>query len=182
MSTTQKILAIVLVISGGYLVFDIFFGEGQSVDEMVQSMNTAAQNVKTRAQGSIPGRTTSTPPPTSDIPAPKPSKINRSKPAEKVAYYAQIWGRDPFAGEYYNTKNPKTDTDQDEKPSIDLSMYELTGISFRGQHPTVLINGDVLTLGDSINGMEITQVLPNAVVLSRNEQDFVLKIRGSSSE
>lgn len=48
------------------------------------------------------------------------------------------------------------------------SKYEVTGVSLNGANINVVIKGRILTKGDILDGMTITQIKPNAVLLDKD--------------
>ena len=56
-----------------------------------------------------------------------------------------------------------------EQSRINISdHYQVTGYSAQGRNLSVVINGRILTKGDIIDGMVITDILPNAVYLEKD--------------
>jgi len=56
-----------------------------------------------------------------------------------------------------------------EQAYINISdKYRVTGYSAQGRNISVVINGRIVTKGDAIDGMTITDILPNAVLLERD--------------
>ena len=46
--------------------------------------------------------------------------------------------------------------------------YQVNGYSLRGKEKSIVINGKILMVGDSIDGMKITQIEPNVVLLEKD--------------
>ncbi len=60
-----------------------------------------------------------------------------------------------------------------------MDEYELTAISYRGDIPTILIDKEVLKLGDIFDGMTLVTVKDNSVILAEGNQHYIIKMKGS---
>jgi type III secretion system YscD/HrpQ family protein len=65
---------------------------------------------------------------------------------------------------------------ESEAPELDVinisSNYEVTGQSRTGEKYTVIINGRILTEGDALDGMVITSVKPNQILLEKGTTKY----------
>lgn len=52
------------------------------------------------------------------------------------------------------------------------SQYQVTGSTKVGDKYTVIVNGRILSEGDQLDGMQITQISPNAIFLEKNNSKF----------
>lgn len=71
-----------------------------------------------------------------------------------------------------------------EKPVDETWKKEIkvSGITFRDQASTAIINGEVMRVGDQIDGWRVHQILRNQVVLSDGEQSFEIPLGGSTGK
>jgi len=79
----------------------------------------------------------------------------------------QDWGNDPFA----ITKEAKR---QVTRRTVKL---KLTAISESNGNYWALINGEILSVGDRINGWKLVEVTKTKAVLSKNQETIRLKIQ-----
>lgn len=170
MGKLQKILLVILVVAAGYLAYDIFTNPE---DSKAKRTITTVKSLATQ-------------PPKQNIPAAKPLNTNvlgslKKPEIKKVPHYAQIWGRDPFLGELFETRETVSMELAEEQPQelIELGDYDLTAISYRGDIPTILIDKEVLKIGDQFDGMTLHKVLDNSVILVDGNQRYLIKMKGS---
>jgi hypothetical protein len=62
-------------------------------------------------------------------------------------------------------------------PSVQFPELKLQGIYYRLSSPTVLINGQTLTAGDSIQGVRVVKIERESVTLEMAGQKKVLILR-----
>ncbi len=170
MGKLQKILLVILAVTAGYLALDIFTNPE---DSKAKRTTTAMKNLaKQPLKQNVPA---ATPLNTSALGSLKKPEM------KKVPHYAQIWGRDPFLGELFEIRETISTELAEEQPLklIELEDYELTAISYRGDIPTILIDSEVLKIGDEFDGMILHKVFDNSVILVDGNQRYVLKMKGS---
>ena len=60
-----------------------------------------------------------------------------------------------------------------EQSVVNISdKYEVTGISSQGGNMSVIINGRILMKGDVLDGMTITTIQPNAILLEKDDVKY----------
>ncbi|MFQ6614501.1 MAG: hypothetical protein ACE5D1_06625 [Fidelibacterota bacterium] len=172
-SKSQKILLLVLVVSLGYLGYDMVFNKTPSTKELVQKIESGTTKAKP---------TRKAPQPTGgSVPVIQPKTIQPAK-AEKIPAYATVWGRDPFISTVGNVEIKTEETVVEEDP-VYIEDYVLSAISFRGDRPVVLINESILKVGDQIDGLQLKEVRPNSVVLSSpGGKEYILNLQTTSEE
>ena len=170
MSKLQKILLVILAVAAGYLALDIFTNPGES--KAKRTATTVKNLAKQPGKQNIPATTSLT---TNALGSQKKPEI------KKIPHYAQIWGRDPFLGELIEIGETMSTEVAEEQPLklIELEDYELTAISYRGDIPTILIDSEVLKIGDEFEGMTIHKVLDNSIILVDGNQRYIIKMKGS---
>jgi Tfp pilus assembly protein PilP len=77
--------------------------------------------------------------------------------------------RDPFRT-YFVKEEVKKDSPQENpdmpKPEFDLSKLKVQGIVWGGKSPQAIINGQVLSVGDLIEGAQIVSIEKKGITLS----------------
>ena len=174
MGKNQKILLIVLVVLAGYLGYDIFSNPSGS------TANWAActvRNISAKATAVSQQKDSQTKINVASLVAQKTNEIN------KMPHYAEIWGRDPFIGELFEISDTKIAGDEtnDNTPRapVYLEEYKLNAISYRGETPTVLIDKEIMRIGDKLDGMTLVDVKGNFAILTDGNQKFIIKLKGS---
>lgn len=54
---------------------------------------------------------------------------------------------------------------------------KLEGITYNERNPSCIINGEILNIGGEILGFEITNILPDRVILQKNRKEYILRRR-----
>ncbi len=102
---------------------------------------------------------------------------------KKMPHYAQIWGRDPFIGELVDIDVMDIIDAEDETEATTeieyLEGYNWTATSFRGKSPTILVDKEVLKIGDKLDGMTLQSVDGSSAFLTMGSQRYILKMKGS---
>ena len=73
------------------------------------------------------------------------------------------WGRDPF----FQQQSAALGT---------LGSIVLSGIVYDQKMPIVMVNEQVLTVGDQIQGYTVKQIKPSSVIFTANGQDFEVRL------
>ena len=60
-----------------------------------------------------------------------------------------------------------------------LEDYKLNAISYRGETPTVLIDKEIMRIGDKLDGMTLVDVKGNFAILTDGNQKYIIKLKGS---
>jgi len=174
MNKNQKILLIVLVVVAGYLGYDIFTNPTGSTAKRAAS---TVRNISAQATAVSQPKTPQTKINVAALVAQKTNEIN------KMPHYAEIWGRDPFIGELFDMSDTKITGDEtnDNTPRapVYLEEYKLNAISYRGETPTVLIDKEIMRIGDKIDGMTLVDVKGNFAILTDGNQKYIIKLKGS---
>ena len=126
----------------------------------------------TEKRSHLPEPTAPTPPmaasePSSDAPA--ADRPVTDWPAE---YRRRPWGRDPFYQHVNRTPN---------SPVSDQVTLRLLGILYREVNPQALINGAVLTEGDSIQGYRVIKIAREHITLQGRGKTVDLRVAKESS-
>lgn len=89
-----------------------------------------------------------------------------AKPRRKIerADFAE-WGRDPFVQEQRFLEQPK-----------ELNRLKLSGISLRGKDHYALINTRIVRVGDDIEGMTVSAIEPDRVILKYQGKQHILNL------
>ncbi|MCP4567653.1 MAG: hypothetical protein GY841_08745 [FCB group bacterium] len=94
-------------------------------------------------------------------------------PEETVAQYqAEPWGVDPF----YHAYSPRSVS----RVSEEVTLH-LLGILYRKMNAQVLINGQILKEGDSLEGYRIVKIAPDYVNLQSEQKELTLRVKKESS-
>ena len=80
------------------------------------------------------------------------------------------WGRDPFVLPVRPVGEPQQTTNQMEKP------FSLSAIIYNNGTGAAIINGRILRKGDQIEGMEISEVHPDRVLLREGLRNLELRV------
>lgn len=82
------------------------------------------------------------------------------------------WKSDPFV--YSEKPEPEEEQQKaiEEVPEETTRHFELNGISWLNNKPTVLINDQILKPGDTIEGYTLSIVKPEYVILIKNGEKF----------
>ncbi|RMF09549.1 MAG: hypothetical protein D6762_03355 [Candidatus Neomarinimicrobiota bacterium] len=165
-SGTQKILLIALLLSGGYLGYDMFFHKTPTTKELMAQIQ--------KKEAAVPA---AAPQAASATPVLKPRQITSGQ-IKKVPSYAAVWGRDPFVGPFNQPPEVQEETAVVEEEPVYIEDYTLSAISFRGNQPAVIINQSILKPGDTINGLTLKQVNPSSVILvSPGGKEYTLNLK-----
>jgi hypothetical protein len=90
--------------------------------------------------------------------------------------------RDPFKN-YLTEEKPEpvtAETPVAERPQLDLSKFQVTGIIWGGRMPQAIINGHVLTIGDKLGDVEIISIEKKGITISYGGEIFDLSSPGLS--
>lgn len=93
---------------------------------------------------------------TLDLPEMAPARQAQHDQASRLA-----WGRDPFTGG---------------NAGAEVSGFDLSGILWDATQPIAIINGQMLRIGDALEGYRVTQIAQDAVSLSDGSQTLTLTI------
>jgi len=87
------------------------------------------------------------------------------------------WGEDPFEHPGYSTAN-QTQQSSGQAPLSQVlsSRFHLTAVSKRGGDDYVLINNEVLTVGDVIDGAELTEIRANSVIMDYRGNKIIVPL------
>lgn len=80
------------------------------------------------------------------------------------------WGRDPFVLPVRPVGEPQQVANAMEKP------FSLSAIIYKNGAGTAIINGRILRKGDQIEGMEISEVYPDRVLLREGLRNLELRV------
>ena len=102
--------------------------------------------------------------------------------ARPVMEYRADKLRDPFKG--YLTKEELKEVPQENadliKPALDIDKLKVQGIIWGVKTPQAIINGNVLTIGDVVEGAEILSIDKKGITLSSNGVIFDLTVGHNS--
>jgi len=162
--TRQKILLGILIIAGGYLIFDTFVLD----KEDPRTQDNTEMTTTTKQPKAATGKQESDP------------------EAEMAAYGAEnwfpnfsqnSWGRDPF---FYPARQKQVELNSGAANNVveNLagSQFRLTGISRRGSDAFVIVNNEVLKIGDVLEGARLLEIHSNSVVMENNGEKFVVAL------
>lgn len=170
-SKTQKILGILIIVSAVYLVYDMNSSPGapKKVDSKPKLRRPSSSQQQSADQSSGAVKFTGS------------SRTTVS--LKKDSSFAFNWGEDPFDKSHLVEELPDIDPETGDKivePEIvELDNYTLSAISYRGNEAAVLINKEVLKLGDTIDGMRIEQILSNTVILTKDGKKYIIKLKSA---
>ena len=91
-----------------------------------------------------------------DLPDAVPTRQAQHDRASRLA-----WGRDPFTGG---------------DAGAEVSGFDLSGILWDATQPIAIINGQMLRIGDALEGYRVTQIAQDSVSLSDGSQTLTLTI------
>ena len=91
-----------------------------------------------------------------DLPEALPARQAQRDQASRLA-----WGRDPFTGG---------------AAGAEVSGFDLSGILWDATQPIAVINGQMLRVGDELEGYKVTQIAQDSVLLSDGSQTLTLAI------
>ena len=91
-----------------------------------------------------------------DLPEAMPAREVQHDRASRLA-----WGRDPFTGG---------------SAGGDIGGFDLAGILWDATQPIAMINGQMLRVGDELEGYRVTQISQDAVSLTDGSQTLTLVI------
>lgn len=161
MNTRQNFLLGILIIAGGYLIFDMYSNGGDT--------NQSAEN-PTVAEASAP---------TAGNPGGAKGNSLAAGDLSNKNWFADFqqdsWGRDPF---FYPAREEQVtlDSPQDGLLNAGASKFQLTGISRRGKDAFVIINNEVLSIGDVLNGAQLLEIHANSVIMKNDGDKFVVTL------
>jgi len=84
----------------------------------------------------------------------------------------------PLVGAFQNRsaqKGTQSETALDSQ-ALAVPPYSLTGISVWGQDRYAFVNGEIVTIGDTVDGAIISDILEREIVLNTKAGEFRLKI------
>ena len=61
-------------------------------------------------------------------------------------------------------------------PLVDVEALQLTGITFRGEASTAIINDEVVRVGDKVKELQITKILPDQVIVSDGSESHAIPL------
>jgi hypothetical protein len=91
--------------------------------------------------------------------------------------------RDPFST-YFTKEEPKAATqvsNNSMKPALDITKLRVQGIIWGVKNPQAIINDQVLSIGNTIEGAEILSIEKKGITLSSNGVVFDLVAPGQSA-
>ena len=171
-TTTQKVLIGILVVMLGYLAYDMWFGG--STPQPVQS-TTRAVVPSQKSSGASSGANAST---QSSTPTTNTVQIASASNPWFRNFSHDSWNNDPF-------NHPTLADDQGDSGNeannevvsqVLSSRFQLTAISKRGEDAYVLINNEVLTVGDVIDGAELREIRSNSVVMNYRGNNIIVPL------
>lgn len=164
METRQKILLGILIIAGGYLLFDTF------VRDKSDTRTQENAQVTTTAKQPKPGAA-------KQDNAPKTQVATAGTENWFPNFSQNSWGRDPF---FYPARQKQVEINAGAASNVveNLagSQFRLTGISRRGNDAFVIINNEVLKIGDVLEGARLLEIHSNSVVMENNSEKFVVAL------
>ncbi|MCF7805814.1 MAG: general secretion pathway protein GspB [Candidatus Marinimicrobia bacterium] len=169
-TTSQKVLMGILIIMLGYLMYDIWFGGNQ--DQPIQSGTRAVvQSQRNAGQGSS-GNTAGTAGGT-----PTPANLASLSNNWFKNFSHDNWEDDPFR--HPSRALPQSQgNSQSQQPVSQVlsSRFHLTAISKRGGDDYVLINNEVLAVGDMVDGAELVEIRTNSVVMDYRGNNIIVPL------
>lgn len=163
METRQQILLAILIVAGGYLIFDTF----------IRSDDNGRPETKTAV--TAPAKKTKSPPTKGKATKTAVASTNAGKWFPDFSQNS--WGRDPF---FYPSREKQVEINTGEKSNVVENLagerYQLTGISRRGNDAFVIINNEVLKVGDVLDGARLLEIHSNSVVMENNGEKFVVAL------
>ncbi len=171
LTTAQKILLGVLILSFGFLIYDSFSGGG----------GEGEGETTTRAVIPDRGRESG-----EQSPGTQQVKVQRESSDWITDLEDVSWGNDPFAHPV-----PAADTVPRAAPatgpapvrtnldSMLQARFRLTAISRKGDDAYVLINNEVLTIGDVLEGAQLRDIRANSVIMETDGKKFVIHLENS---
>lgn len=169
-SQTQKILGIGIILAAVYLVWDM--GSGDAAPRKIENRpkNPRVANVQQNRRQT-----------TESVKFTNVARTTVITPKDSAL--AMIWGLDPFDKSHLVDELPEIDPGSGDPAAeteiVELDDYVLSAISYRGNEAAVLINKEVLKLGDSIDGMRVEQILSNTVILSKDGKKYIIKLKSA---
>ena len=169
-SQTQKFLGLGIVLAAAYLVWDMNSNDATPRKIVNRPKNERVANVQQNRQQTME--------------AGKLTNVARTTVIkQKDSTLAVFWGLDPFYKSHLINELSKIDPESGnlaaEIEIVELDDYVLSAISYRGNEAAVLINKEVLKLGDSIDGMRVEQILSNTVILSKDGKKYIIKLKSA---
>jgi hypothetical protein len=61
-------------------------------------------------------------------------------------------------------------------PVVDLENLRLTGITWRKDASTAIVNDQVVRVGDKVNELSVTQIFPDQVIISDGSQTYTIPL------
>lgn len=153
LNKSQKRLFVVLALVASYAVYDLATGKPKQVKSAVE--NTSSSETTKPEQASLTGASGQT-----SIP---------------VNFPISEWRRDPF-------RKQKEITSQNLNKAIESLLVSkpgnlhLTAISKKGNKSYALINEQILTEGEALNGYRVVAIQANQVILRKNDFSFTLTL------
>lgn len=83
------------------------------------------------------------------------------------------WGKDPF---YHRRGRATAVVSTGHSAKVERAALHLMGIMFREQGAKALINGQVVSIGDTIAGHTITEIAPAQVSAAYNNRTIILRV------
>jgi len=169
-SQTQKILGIGIILAVVYLIWDMNSDDAAPRKIVNRPKNPQVANVQqNRRQTTESLKFTNV--------------VRTALITRKDSALAMLWGLDPFDKSYLVDELPEIDPGSGSQAVkteiVELDDYVLSAISYRGDEAAVLINKEVLKLGDSIDGMRVVQILSNTVILSKDGKKYIIKLKSA---
>jgi len=161
LTTSQKILLSILILSLGYLIYDTFATGGDA-------------SVETTTRAVIPGTPAADTPQDSSVGATitQPGRREFMPPLE-----SRRWGRDPFNHPVQLDTTSDRNVIQGQATDMDSllrAQYKLTAISRREGDAYVLINNEVLTEDDTLGEAKLVEIRSNSVVMRSGGRTFIV--------
>lgn len=103
----------------------------------------------------------------------KPPDLSKASYEQKAAAQKsrlrQPWKRDPFSLSAIADFN-------EEEASLDEGSFVLSGIVTRAGKKSAIINRVFLREGDTLQGVEVTKIARDHVVLTKDEQEIIIRM------
>ena len=171
-TTTQKVLIGILVVMLGYLAYDIWFG-GNTPDPVQSTTRAVVPSQKASGGNSVANASTPSQPGSTN----KVQMASVSNPWFRN-FSHDSWKNDPFKHPTFadDQNNSESETGDGVVSQVLSSRFQLTAISKRGQDAYVLINNEVLTVGDVIDGAELLEIRSNSVVMDYRGNNIIVHL------
>jgi len=168
LTTSQKILGAILIVAVMYFIYDYFLSSGPTTPPDIATHVVIPSKDRGNRSATNNGNTNKV-----------ASNTNSTAAVQEAGedwfpnFAYSRWDKDPF---FYPTRvkpAPSTVTQHDSvrrqprkvKQPFNPSIYKLSAISRRAGTAFVLINNEVLSLGDEIQGAKLVEIRKNSVIM-----------------